>query len=262
MSAITQPTDPTEDCNELSTQNGRATAPVTEVEVDVSTRDDAPKTTSRSGRVLKPSGKQKALDDDRKARDASKQPSNVDRIKGNVLSEQAAACNFSSNASMKKHFPPHRGKGTLDIPQILLSRRHSSMTKAKELQEWRLLTQGQQLQRIESISIMQQREEQAADDACEAIDREGENATVTGTRRRSNGGKQPPAATQKKKRKKTKDRTQEQLEESAKLKRARDDRRNQKRKDQRAEERAARLQNDVSYFMVLLTLIEDRTCSC
>ncbi|KAL7447947.1 hypothetical protein ACHAWC_000225, partial [Mediolabrus comicus] len=123
-----------------------------------------------------------------------KQPSNVDRIKGNVLSEQAAACNFSSNASMKKHFPPHRGKGTLDIPQILLSRRHSSMAKAKELQEWRLLTQGQQLQRIESISIMQQREEQAADDACEAIDREGENATVTGTRRRSNGGKQPPAA--------------------------------------------------------------------
>lgn len=258
MSAITEPTDPTEDGNEPSTQIGREVTPVTGVEVDVSTRDGAPKTTSRSGRVRKPSGKQKALDDDRRARDASKQPSNVDRIKGNVLSEQAAACNFDNNASMKKYFPPHSGKGTLDIPPILLSRRHSQMAKARELQAWRLLTQGQQLQRIESISIMQQREEQAADDAREAIDREGENAAVTGKRKRSNGGKQPAATQKKKKRKKTKDKTPEQLEESAKLKRARDDRRNQKRKDQRAEDRAARLQNDVSSFMVLLTLLKNR----
>ena len=70
------------------------------------------------------------------------------------------------------------------------------------------------------------------------------------------GNKQPAATQKKKKRKKTKHKTPEQLEESTKLKRARDDRRNQKRKDQRAEDRAARLQNDVSSFMVLLTLLK------
>lgn len=251
MSAITQPTDPSEDCNELSTQNGREVTPVTEVEVDVSTRDEAPKTTSRSGRARKPSDKQKALDDDKKARAAPKQPSNVDRIKGNVLSEQVAACNFNSNASMRKHFPPHRGKGSLDIPAILLSRRHSPMTKAKELQAWRMLTERQQSQRIEQIS----REEEAAERARAAVDREEEEVTGTRKRRVGGGGKQA-AAPEKKKRKKTKDRTQEQLEETAKKKRARDDKRNETRKEQRAKERAARLQkeDDVSSLLVLLTL--------
>ena len=75
MSAKTQPTDQSKDCNELSIQNGRETTPIAESGVVNSSSIEAPKKTSRTGRVLKPSAKQQA------ANDAS--ASRVSRITGN-----------------------------------------------------------------------------------------------------------------------------------------------------------------------------------
>ena len=113
MSTKTQPTDRSKDCNELSTQNGRDTTPIAESGVVTSSSIEAPKKTSRTGRVLKPSAKQQAANDTSASR--------VSRITGNEsLADKTARCDFSSNGSINEVFPCHKGKGTHAVTKLRL----------------------------------------------------------------------------------------------------------------------------------------------
>jgi len=242
MSSNTQPTDPSEGCNELSTQNGRATTPVTELETQLPVANERSKTTSRCGRTVRLSKKAQALVNDKDARSASKVSSNADRIKGRNLGEQVSQCDFENIASINKCFPCHKGKGRQDIPLGMLSFCATDTTKGKRVREWRMHSDQQQLQIIARFEASEEREEQAAEKARADVD--SSRREVTGKRKRSGGSNQPEA--EKKKRKKTKEKTDEQKKQSAERKRARGDKRNKTKKDQRAAERETRLENDVS----------------
>ena len=101
MSAKTNPTEPSKDCNELSIQNGRATTPITESGLTASPSTEAPKKKSQNGRVLKPSAKVQAQIDANKAN-----ASRVNRINGaESLSDKASRCDFDSNDSINDVFP-------------------------------------------------------------------------------------------------------------------------------------------------------------
>jgi hypothetical protein len=67
MSTKDQPTDPSDGCNELSIQNGKATTPVTDSETLISARNESPKKTPRRGRTVKLSAKAQALADEKDA---------------------------------------------------------------------------------------------------------------------------------------------------------------------------------------------------
>ncbi len=260
MSAKTPPTDQSKDCNELSIQNGRATYPISVSGQVTSSSNEAPKKTSRTGRVLKPSAKQKA------ANNAS--ASRVDRIAGkDSLAAKTARCDFSSSDSINEIFPCHKGKGTQDIPPELLSLKKTPSAKAIAVQDWRMLTNKQQLERIVRIVESQQREEQAATRALAEIDMGGGR----GKRKRTSTEKAqqqqqqqqqqkkstevvPPPKKKKKKRAPNKEKTQAQKDKSAQSKRDRDDRRNEVRRKKAAEERNSRLQKDVSNVVVVRSL--------
>ena len=184
MSAKSSPTDPTEDCNELSNQNGGEVTPSTESGVSVSKRDGAPKTTSRSGRVPA-TGKAAAATNKRT------NASQVSRIKGDeTLKDKIQRCNFDSSKSINKVFPPYKGKGTKDVPQELIMYCQSDVAKARVVQSWRNLTENQQLLKIDKIAETRQREERVAAEARAAIDSEdGVDEGGRGKRRRKKSKK-------------------------------------------------------------------------
>ena len=255
MSAKTPPTDDSKDCNGLSIQKGWDTTPTAESGAATSPITAAPKKTSRSGRALKPTLKQKARIDGNNA-----SASRVSRIIGNEsLADKIARCDFDSIVSINEVFPCHKGKGTHDIPLELLSLSKTLQGKAKAVREWRLLSNQQQMGKINRILECQQREKQAAAKAVAEIDMsDGSEGGGRGKRKRKQQQQQqqqkqkqkqkqteaaPPA---KKKRQARKERTQAQKDESAKRKRDRDDRRNAKKR----EERKRRLQEDVSSSVI------------
>ncbi len=250
MSAKSPPTDPSEDCNELSTQNGGATAPVTESGASVSMRDEALKTTSPSDRVPTTGNAAAAVNETN--------ASQVSRIKGNEsLKDKIERCNFDSSESINEVFPPYKGKGTNDVPPELLFFCQSDAAKARIVQGWRNYSENQQLQKISKIVETRQREERAAEAARAALDSEEsppEEEEGRGKRKRkksvkllqqekdeeekeqAKAGNAPP---KKKKRRPNKERTPAQKDLSAVKKKSREQRRNTKRREDAKKAREA-----------------------
>ena len=126
MSAKTQPTEPSKDCNELSIQIGRATTPMPGSGAATSSSTSAPKGRSRSGRQLKPSVKQQIRRINRES--AASKATKALTIRRDVVTLRLRNQTIRNSLVIK-------ARARL-IPSGLLSRWRTDVAKAKAVRDW------------------------------------------------------------------------------------------------------------------------------